>query len=397
MGKALTTRAIEAFKGSDRRREIPDGALPGLFLVVQPSGAKSWAVRYRVGTRTRKLTLGRYPALSLADARTRGRDALRAVADGVDPAIDKRDRRAAVDTVAALAEEFLRRHVAKNRTAAETTRMFQKDILPAWGPRLVASISRRDVAELLDGVTDRGSPVMANRVLAAVRKFFNWCTERDVIDHSPAAGLKPPAKEMARDRILNDEEVRLFWTATGRLGWPFGPLFRLLLLTSARRDEVAGMRWSEIEGDRWTIPAVRAKNGKPLTLKLTTPALTLLDNLPRLDSTDLVFTTNGVRPVSGFSRAHQRLCECMQADAQTDIPRWTLHDLRRTAASGMARLGVPLPVIERVLNHVSGSFGGIVGVYQRHTYEDEMADALERWSGFLVRLSEGGDVVPLRA
>ncbi len=397
MSKALTVRAIEAFKGAGKRREIPDAALTGLFLVVQPSGAKSWAVRYRTAGRTRKLTLGRYPALGLADARSRGRDALSAAAMGTDPATEKQDRRAARDTVATLADEFLKRHAAKNRTAAETARIFTRDILPAWAARQVTDIARRDVIELLDSVTDRGSPVMANRVLAAVRKFFNWCVERDIIDRSPAAGVKPPAKEKARDRVLSDEELRLFWTATEKLGWPFGPLFRLLLLTGARRMEVAGMRWAEIDGDRWTIPAGRAKNGNPLTLKLTGPALAILNSLPRLASSDLIFTTTGIRPVSGFSKVHQRLCQLMQAETQTDIPRWTLHDLRRTAASGMARLGVQLPVIERVLNHVSGSFGGIVGVYQRHSYADEMADALERWAAFIVRLTTGGDVVPLRA
>ena len=402
MAKALTARTVSALKGDDKRREIPDGGLSGLFLVIQPSGSKSWAVRYRAGPRTRKLTLGSYPTIMLADARRLAREALMAVTEGRDPASEKGSRREHHErnTVQTLVEEFLRRHASKNRTAAEVERIFKRDVLPFWGKLQVDDITRRDVIELVEGIVDRGAPIQANRVLANVRKFFNWCVERDIIDVAPTLGVRPPGKVVRRDRVLSSDELRWFWAATEELGWAFGPIYRLLLLTATRRTEVAAMTWDEISGDKWTIPAHRAKNGRSLTLKLAHPALAILEDLPRMGA--YVFTTTGNTHVSGYSKTHQRLCTLMlqaarRDDPDAEIPNWTLHDLRRTAATGMARLGVPLPVVERVLNHVSGSFGGIVGVYQHHAYEAEMADALERWAASISRLVSGGNVIPLSA
>lgn len=390
MTQVLTERAVLSAKPNpDKRLEIPDGMLPGFYLVVQPKGAKSWAVRYRYAGRTKKFTIGGYPAFSLKDARNKARKALQIVAEGNDPAQKKRDKqqRDLIDDVIA---DFLKRHASKNRSAKETNRIFTVEVLPKWRGRKIHDISRRDVIELLDGIADRPAPIMANRTLAAVRKMFNWALSRDIIESTPTQGVKPPGKEQSRDRYLSDDEIRWFWKATERQGSPFGPLFRLLLLTGQRLDEVAAMTESEIHDDLWTIPAKRAKNDRRHPVPLSRVALDTLDAIPRVESdAGFIFTTNGTTHVSGYSVAKKRLDKLMLDVAQNEspiatIPHWTLHDLRRTVSSNMARLGVNLQVAEKALNHVSGSFGGIVGVYNQHTYFSEITEAFDLWNQFIV-------------
>src|SRR5262245_40326599 len=260
---------------------------------------------------------------------------------------------------------------------------------------MVHDITRRDVLDILDRVVDGGAPIAANRVHAALRKFFNWCVARDILTASPCAGVKPPTAERARDRVLSDDELRLVWTAADKLGGSFGPLVKLLALTGQRRDEVARMRWKEvyIENRLWTLPAERTKNNKPHEVPLSNAALAVLKNVPQAGTSPFVFTTNGgASPVSGYSEGKRRLDALLPAD----MPAWRLHDLRRTCASGMARLGINLPVIEKVLNHSSGSFAGIVGVYQKHSFADEKRQALEAWGRHVDSLINGSKLAPIR-
>ena len=254
--------------------------------------------------------------------------------------------------------------------------------------------------DLLDKIVDRGSPVMANRTLAALRRMCGWAVERGLIEVSPCEKVKAPSAERSRDRVLSDDEVRALWAGCDAIGWPFGALFRVLLLTGQRRDEVANLRWSELDLDTglWTLPRERAKNDQVHTVPLSAPVLAILRGLPRVG--DFVFSTNGRTPVAGFSKAKDRIDRVM-AGTGPALPHWVLHDLRRTAASGMARLGITLPAIEKVLNHTSGSFGGIVGVYQRHSFADEKRHALDAFAAFVERLVgdhiAGANVVDLRS
>jgi integrase len=388
----LTIRSVEAMKPGPARQEIPDSFLPGLYLIQQPSGAKGWAVRYRHQGTPRKLTLGSYPALGLKDARELAAKALRSVAEGRDPGREKILARAAkADSVDRIVEEFFERHVRRSnrpRTAQETERLLRQHVLPRWRGRMVDEITRRDVLDVLDRVVDGGAPIAANRVLAAVRKFLNWCVARDILATSPCAGVKPPSAERARDRVLSDDELRLVWAAAEKLGGTFGPLVKLLALTGQRRDEVARMGWEEVDivNRVWTLPAERTKNNKPHEVPLSEAALAVLQRVPRITESPFIFTTNGgASPASGYSKGKRRLDALLPAD----MPAWRLHDLRRTSASGLARLGVNLPVIEKVLNHASGSFAGIVGVYQRHSFADEKRAALETWGNFVTALVEG--------
>ena len=388
----LTVRSVETLRPSTDRREIPDDYMAGLYCVLQPSGAKSWAVRYRHQGVSRKLTLGSYPALGLKDARELASKALRTVAEGRDPGREKILARAAkADSVDRVVEDFLERHVRRSnrpKTAKETERLLRKHILPVWQGRMMHEVTRRDVLDVLDRIVDAGAPVVANRVLAVVRKLFNWAISRDIIASSPCAGVKPPSPETARARTLSDGELTLVWKAAGGIGYPFGTLVQLLAATGQRRDEVARMRWEEvhIEGQLWTLPAARAKNNKPHEVPLSDIALDILKAVPRVAGSHFVLTNNsGASPASGYSRGKDRIDALLPAAMSP----WRLHDLRRTCASGMARLGINLPVVEKCLNHVSGSFRGIVGVYQHQSFADEKRAALQAWGQHIDALVSG--------
>jgi integrase len=383
MKRGLTVRAIEAIKPGQARREIPDAYMPGLYLVVQPSGARSWAVRYRCAGRTRKHTLGVYPQIDLRAARELGGKALRAAAEGRDPAREKAQARSAkVDSIERVAAQFIDRHCKRSnrqRTAEETQRLLRLHVLPRWHGRMVHEITRRDVIDILDRVVDGGAPIAANRTFSAVRKMFNWAVARDIIALSPCAGVKPPTAERSRDRKLSDEELKLVWQAAGEIGWPFGTMVQMLILTGQRRDEVARMTWDEVDlGQRlWTLPRERVKNNEAHEVPLSDAAIAVLTALPHVGA--YVFTTNGTSPSSGYSKGKRRLDALLPAD----MAPWRLHDLRRTCASGMAKLGIPVHVTEAVLNHRSGTISGIAAVYNRYEYQDEKARALEAWGDFV--------------
>jgi integrase len=436
MTKALTAKRIETVQATSLRQEIPDGLLVGLYLVVQPSGAKSFAVRYRFAGAPRKLTLGAFPAINLETARTLGAKALRAAAEGRDPATEKQSakgnaRRQAAEEIRGkrdlfenVAREFIERHAMKSNREThmrETARILGLrpspddptklveiggDVMSAWRGRKIQEISKRDIVALLDAVNDRGSPIMANRVLSAVRKLFNWCVARDVIQISPCILVTPPAPERSRDRVLSDDELRMVWNAAEGDGWPFGPLVKLLALTGQRLSEVGGMRWNEIDlaNKLWTLPAERVKNGERHEVPLSDAAVKIIEALPRIKTTKgFVFAARRDAAVSGYSRAKTRL----DAQILATIPKgakarpapWVFHDLRRTLASGMARIGIQLPVVEKVLNHSGGSFAGVAGVYQRHSFAEEKRMALAAWASHVETVVSGkrpANVVALR-
>jgi integrase len=399
----LTEAAVRNKRGHKNGRvEIHDGN--GLYLVVQPSGAKSWALRYRVGGKSRKLTLGPYgddPAISLARARSLASSEMLKVRTGGDPARDRRTE--SVDTFEGVTRLFLRRYASpQKRTWKGTAYLLglipdpenhDKDnpatfivrkgsAVDQWGARKISEIRRSDVISLLDRLVDGGAPVGANRVLAAIRILFKWAAARYSLPINPCEGVQRPSAEVSRDRVLTDEELRLVWRAAGERGWPFGLIVQLLILTGQRRDEVAGMAWSELnlkEGT-WHLPRGRVKNDNGHDVPLSAQALNIIGQVRKVAGIDLLFSTTGKTAVSGFSKEKTALVEHVGFDD------WWLHDLRRTMASGMARLGVSLPVIEKILNHTSGSFRGVVGIYQRHSYADEKRAALDLWGAHVARL-----------
>jgi integrase len=385
MSKTLTVKAIESLKPGASRREVPDGDVRGLYLQMFRSGKASWAFRYRFGGRTRKLTIGASPEIGLKDARDLARAAHLQIASGEDPGAVKQAARTATnapparDMVEKVAAQFLARHV-KNLAAAtriEVGRIIAKEILPTFRNRRLSEIKRPDVIEWLDGIVDRPAPIAANRALGWLKGLCNFAVERGVVDVSPIAGIKAPAAETARDRVLSDDELKAVWEAADALEPVYAGFIKLLILTGQRLREVSEMEWKEIDLDAklWTLPSARAKNSIEHSIPLSNQTVEILKALPRIAGSDFVFTINGRNPIRGTHLVKRRIDKL-----GPPIPPWVLHDIRRTVASGMARLGVNLPVIEKLLNHVSGSFASIVGVYQRHSFADEKRAAMTAWA-----------------
>jgi integrase len=359
--------------------------------------------------------------LTLAGARKLAASVARERALGRDPVADfnsakrirktEREERTA-NAFAPLARRFIEEHArAKTRTWALSARLLglrpdgletiPKGLADRWRVRPVTEITADDIHDLVDEIRRRGVPGWARRnggdsvawvAHARIAKFFSWLMERRIIAANPCAAVRRPDASTPRDRVLTDDEIKWLWRACGQLGEPFGPLFKVLLLTGQRRSEVAEMTWTELTDDTWSLPASRTKNGRPHVVPLSRQARDLIASVHRVAGAGYVFTTNGSTPVSGWSKTKLRLdakmLEVARAeDAKASIAPWTIHDLRRTCAAGLQRLGVPLPVTERVLNHVSGSFGGIVGVYQRHEYAEERRDALGKWAQYVEKIA----------
>ena len=404
----LTDLGIKKLPLPEKRWEVPDGKITGLYLVLQPSGARSWALRYRVAGKPTKLTLGPYPTIDLGMARKRAQEALGDVAGGKDPAHEKQAQRAAVkaareadgDRVERVVALFIERHAKpKTRDWRETERMLAKEVAGRWQGRRLSQITRANVHEMLDEIIDRGAPVRANRVFAQFRKMCRWATARGIIERSPCEGVSAPSPETRRDRVLTGDELRLVWTASEALGWPFGVCVQLLMLTGGRRDEIAGMMWCELDlaARTWTLPAGRTKNGREHVVPLSDAAIDILADLPRVEGR-FVFSTTTTTPISGFSKAKAEIDKAIleiarqqAGDEEAPIPHWTFHDIRRSVATNLQKLGVRLEVTEAVLNHISGSRAGIVGIYQRHSWADEKRAALTAWSRRLEAIISGAE------
>jgi integrase len=309
----------------------------------------------------------------LSDARNSARTILR------DSQLEKHVRAGRLTIPSSTLEEVIANFInlyskPKNRSwkaQAATLRKFS-----SLNTTKLTDIHRSDVAKILDQIAAGGHPIAANRAMSAIKKLFAWALDRGLISTHPLVGMKAPSKARSRDRILSYDEIRSFWVATKTLGYPFGPLLQLLLLTGQRRGEVSHMRWDHLDLERavWTIPAELAKNGRTHEVPLVQAALAIIKLLPRFNNSSFVFTTTGQTPVSGFGRVKRQL------DIAIGISDWTIHDLRRTVASGMARLGIAPHIIEKVLNHVSGEISGVAAIYNRHGYSGEKRIALQSWA-----------------
>ena len=395
MAKILTQLTLNSLRPGDKRREIPDAKCPGLQHIIQPSGSRSWALRYKVGGKSAKLTLGPYPLIGLADARDRATIAKGQIIRGEDPAAEKRAKVEAVkakaiedqqpvDLIESIARIYVTRY-AKPQLRPHSVRLIEgmlaRNILPKWGKRRLSSITKREIAAFNDDLADR-APVAANRTLSLLKSMSRWAVGRGLVDASPFAGIEKPTQETPRDRVLDSAEIAALMTALDGESYPVKELVTVLLLTGARRSEVAEAKWSEfdLEARVWRLPAVRAKNGREHTLPLPEKVIDILRGLPRFEGAEYVFSFHGgKRPVTNFNWK-ARLDEGVARALGTEVPAFTLHDLRRTCASGMAALGLAPHVVEAVLNHKSGTVRGVAAVYNRYSYRAEMLAALTAWS-----------------
>jgi integrase len=393
--RPLTAAAVGRLKPPDAGQvDHFDAGYPGLALRISYGGRRSWVYFYRWQGRQRRLTLGPWPALGLAEAREGWREARKKLANGEEPTAAAT---VAADRFADVVADWLKRDQAGNRSFIEVKRILEKEATPILGRLRIAEIGRRQILDLIDAIADRGAATLARRCHAHLHRLFRWSVGRGLITSNPMADLPKPGAEVRRKRVLTSEELALLWQAALRIGWPMGSAIQLLLLTAARRDEIGDLRWAELNrtGDAIRLQGERTKNGEPHTIPLSSAAQSLINALPRVAESEFVFTTTGTTPISGWSRVKTNIDkfmlthsgECRESMAESFVAPWRIHDLRRTVATGMERLGIRLQVVEALLGHTAGSRAGVVGIYQQHTYDDEKREAVERWAEQLTQLT----------
>jgi integrase len=374
--------------------EVRDKSVPGLRIRVGKSGTKSFVLRKRVAGKYRNIALGRFSdRFGLAEARKKARQLLSDIESKADPLTalpQPRRRSAAALTVSSLWPQF-KAAKANLRSIGEIERVFKRHILPEFGDRAADQITRSEITRLIDEIA-RNAPVMARITLGYLSSFYSWAMPRlDQLQANPCRDAGRPPAPKARDRVLSEEEIGALWHVLEGEGKPFGPAIKLLLLTGQRRNEVFDADRAEFDlgAKLWTISRERAKNGATHLVPLTPAALALLKELLKDKRSEKLLPARGNWDMSpsGFSKAMRRIRESLEEELGHPVPHWTLHDLRRTLATGLQRLGVRLEVTEAVLNHLSGSRSGIVGVYQRHNYFHEKKSALAAWEKEVKRLA----------
>ncbi|MGE4579383.1 MAG: tyrosine-type recombinase/integrase [Desulfuromonadales bacterium] len=403
----FTDRSIQSIKPREERFEIWETGRKGFGLRVYPSGKKSWVFLYRYNGKSRRMTFGEYPAMSLSEAHQQHAAACCLLKENnVDPgAVEQaaKDEARRAPTITDLVDEFIDGIKNKgNRSWSEYDRNLKKDVVPAWGGRKVKDISRRDVILLLEDVFRRGAPNQSTQVLKIVRRMFNFAIERGILEANPAALVKPLAPEVKKDRFLSDNEVGIFWLALDSC--PMSDILkralRLILVTAQRPGEVIGLRASEVDGHWWTIPADRSKNKRAHRVYLTKLAL---DLLPEPGAGGLYFPSPRLpkpgedgnvdtKPIEVNALAHALRRALAPSRPQTGtaepappalpLEHFTPHDLRRTAASHMASLGYGI-IVEKVLNHTNRT---VTAIYDRYSYDNEKRQALEAWARKLDRI-----------
>lgn len=374
---------------------VYDDDLRGFGLRLRAGGRRTWVAVYRIGARVRRVSIGDASAVAPDTAREMARAILAQADLGRDAQAEKIEERArAAVTLGAVADTYLLRAGTrqKPRSLAETGRYLRRSWAALHGLPL-HRIERRQVAVRLAELATESGPVAANRARAALSALFSWAMREGLAEHNPVVGTNRPAAESARDRVLSTAELAALWPAAEGPG-DFNAIVRLLLLTGQRREEVAAMRWTELDLDRgiWTLPRERTKNRRPHDVPLVAQVTAILAGLPRREGRELVFG-EGRGGFSGWSQAKARL------DARSGVAGWRIHDLRRTCVTGMAEIGIRPHVIEAVVNHVSGHRAGVAGVYNRATYAVEKRAALQAWADHLDALLGRGEprVVALRA
>jgi integrase len=378
----LTKSSIDALPTPSCDQVYWDAGCPGFGVKVTPKGRKVFVVLYRTGgagSKLRKYTIGPYGRVTLHQAKHAAQKVFTARLEGRDLAAERREarRRIVADQMEDLLEAFIAQHVSKNRSAYEISRLLRREVGKPWAGKSIHEITKRDVVELISAIDQRGSPSTANKTLKVLRTFMRWCVGRAVLERSQAEGVPFPAKAIARDRVLNDQELAQIILAGRKMGGPFGSIVELLALTGQRRQEVAGTTWNELNlpAHVWTLPKARTKNSKEHIVHLSDQSVAVLKR--GIVRGPFVFSVSGTKPFKQFSKAKRQL------DDLSGVTGWRLHDLRRTCVSGMARLGVAPHVADKILNHQSGTISGVAAVYQRHEFLPERRHALELWGAHI--------------
>lgn len=373
-GKKLTTRFVDSIKPPKSGRvEHWDAGTPGFGLRVSGSGRKTWVLMFRHRRRLRRLTVGTYPALSLAGARDKAKAALRQVADGHDPA-EQKMMECHADTFRDLAEQYIERYAKeRKRSWKEDRRALDRDLLPRFGNRKASDIKRREVIDCLEAIKARGAPVLANRTLEIIRRIYNWGIVQEIVEANPCTRIEPPGAKVSRDRVLNDDEIRAIWVTLDQRPLSIAARFRLMFLTAQRPGEVRHLRWQDVDraAGWWTVPGEITKNRLTHRVPLSARALDVLDQLDRSGGDEWAFPSPaGNGPIRSNAKALKRIREA------SGVQFWA-HDIRRTVASRLTGdLGVSRLTVSKILNHVEA---GVTATYDRHSYDHEKRQALEAW------------------
>jgi integrase len=396
----LTDKTLAALTVPKGRSEaiVFDDDLPGFGLRLRAGGAARWIYQYDIGSRSRRITLGKITALTAARARAAAAELHHRVRLGADPANDKAESRArAAATLGPLLEAYLAEQATqlKPLSLVQKRRHLLKHCRPLHGLP-VDKIDRRTVAAKLTKVAAKSGPIEANRVRASLSAFYTWAIGQGFAEMNPVAGTVP-RKENPRDRVLSPMELRAIWAATSGAD-DYSAILRLLLLTGCRADEIGSLSWAEIFGDKIMLPGSRTKNSRDHIVPLSTPAQAILTARPRMFGGKFVFGRGALRGFTGWS-ATKVLIDARIKSAGAKVAPWTNHDLRRTVATLMAESGTQPHIVEAVLNHISGHKHGVAGIYNRASYEKEKRAALVSWADTLLEIVEGTarKVIPLRA
>jgi integrase len=380
--KNLTAAFVAKVKPNGKRTDYFDDSLPGFSLRVSEQGVKTWCVSYRFAGKWTRYTFGTYPIIVLAEARQTAKDALHDAAHDINPAAAKREDRDA-PTFRILAERYRDEYAVKKRSYKEMARIIDRLLIPSFGSMQAKEITRKEVKALVGEIAKR-APIMANRTLDLLRRIFKWGIEEDIVAASPCYPIRKPGKEHARSRTLTKDEIKQIWAildqattgkkAQRKLRLQTAASLKLRLVTAQRGGEVMSMEWSEINGDWWTIPEEKSKNGLEHRVPLTPIALRIISQMKFLSENKpgrYVFPSpKGDGHIENVQKAIQRV------KSNTGI-QFVGHDLRRTAASMMTGMGIPRLVVGKILNHVEP---GVTAVYDRHSYDREKREALEAWS-----------------
>ncbi|MDP3673638.1 MAG: integrase arm-type DNA-binding domain-containing protein [Novosphingobium sp.] len=411
MGKRRISKStVDATHSAAKDLFVWDDKLTGFGLKVTPSGSKVYLYQYRLGGRgakVRRYTIGRHGTLTPDGARTIAEGLALKVASGVDPQRVKVEQaRQAIDLafdayVDTFADDCLKVKWKASHEYAKS--LLVTYAIPVLRNKPLPQITAKDIRAVIAPV--KSKLATAHNLFSVIRRLFRWAVNEGDLEISPIDGMEPPAAPATRDVVLTDDELAVVWRAAGDLGYPFGPMVRILILTGARREEVAGLEWPELSHNalQWSLPASRAKNDTAASWPLSSLAVAELDALAKRSGKatgwprkGFVFSTTGETSVSGFSRSKTRLDklvikEVAKLKEPVSVQTWRLHDLRRTLATGMQRLGVRFEVTEAILNHVSGSRSGVAGIYQRHDWGPEKKVALQSWADHITSVLTSAD------
>jgi integrase len=412
MAKSLTALSVKSLRPRALKYETRDGSTPGLYLTTFPSGNKSWVLRFRrPGGKPGKLTLGVFnpgdggsdepiigQPLTLAEARAVSMTVHRQRAFGVDVISERRKPAINAVTFEVVARQFIAEHaLPRTRRGVRTSRVLglsgdailKNSLMARWSDKPITSITPQDIFTVIDESKRQGVPGLEarkagssdarGRLMARIlSKLFAWAMQHRKVQSNPCIGQYVPPPAASRDRVLSEQDLRKLWTACDQIGPPFGPVFQLLILTGQRLNECAGIRRSELDGSTWTIPSSRTKNKRVHIVPLPRQAMAILASMPDVGH-DLFFTTTGTTAVSGWSVVKKRLDGLMQSSEP-----WRTHDLRRTMVTHNAERGVAPHLLELIINHVSGSRGGVAGIYNRSQLMNERRAILQAWADHII-------------